>query len=669
LASVGSETRIAPSSSQCTPLGVGVSADASWELTRSISPRKTVRVAAVDAYGTPQNLYTGWRSIAHSRPAAPWAVNLADPDGNYRLIGFDLDAKTAGAAEVAADDASRLGAILSELGIEHMVCQSGPTDGRHVWIALSEPVSATTIKELAHIARHSFRSLDISPLTNASTGCLRPPGAPHRFGGGSAVLSGSDSVLLAPTTTAKAIDTLIGKLSALLGTAHDRQERTVGSIHTDAHGRVYIPGQKRPLPVFSASAASEPAALGDASSVLWRVLIGAAAAHWHYDEVAGLVDNMPGLEHVRTLRDRASRTARPLRGPSSPHAVLARQWVKAVQHVASRAGRSGDDPTFDPRAGATADHVQAIQDRARATGGRWIRHGGPADRRVLDALCLLGLRALSTTVEADTRRLALLAGVGRETARTALLRLAAEGWIVQHRAAEGPHGAQWSIAPRPDIHRGMEDSRSQADPRPPGAGAAKRTALLTLLSTRLENATHDVFTLRPGIGHHAGNVYASLTTTPLPASAIASQLGIDTKELLPSLERLRDNGLAVVRGTGWSRPTVDGRDAAAERLSVNGRLHDRAKRYELERELWAWWQAEQTWMHAPRRSDARRRPRPGQVLLVPITETNVFGAHPRREDGRADYRRARAILTDDSPVSARPINPAAIPTRRRLRVA
>lgn len=140
-------------------------------------------------------------------------------------------------------------------------------------------------------------------------------------------------------------------------------------------------------------------------------------------------------------------------------------------------------------------------------------------------------------------------------------------------------------------------------------------------------------------------------------------------ELLPTLERLRDSGVVVVSDAGWSRPPVDGRDAAAERLSVHGRLRDREKRYELERELWAWWQAEQTWMHAPRRSDARRRPRPGQVLLVPITETNVFGAHPRRDDGRADYRRARAILSDDSPVNARPISPTATQTRRRLRVA
>lgn len=80
-------------------------------------------------------------------------------------------------------------------------------------------------------------------------------------------------------------------------------------------------------------------------------------------------------------------------------------------------------------------------------------------------------------------------------------------------------------------------------------------------------------------------------------------------------------------------------------LDVDGRLQERAARYMVERELWAWWQAEETWMRAPRRTHPSRRPGPGQLALVPDFGTNAYGAHPRDANGRADYRTARALLT------------------------
>lgn len=49
-------------------------------------------------------------------------------------------------------------------------------------------------------------------------------------------------------------------------------------------------------------------------------------------------------------------------------------------------------------------------------------------------------------------------------------------------------------------------------------------------------------------------------------------------------------------------------------------------------------------MRAPRRLSPRRRPSPGHLTLLPEEGTNSYGAHPRRPDGRADYRTARTIL-------------------------
>ena len=94
---------------------------------------------------------------------------------------------------------------------------------------------------------------------------------------------------------------------------------------------------------------------------------------------------------------------------------------------------------------------------------------------------------------------------------------------------------------------------------------------------------------------------------------------------------------------------VDLRDAAALRLGVAGRLADRARRYALEREAFAWWNDELTWMHAPRRTAASRRPGLGQlVVLDPVDTPPAWPAHPRRGDGRADFAAARRVLATGS---------------------
>ncbi len=665
MASVGSETRIALSTPKSTPpRSVGVSGDVAWDFTRAISPRTTVRVAAVDAYGEALNAYTGVRRIAHTAPSAPWAVYLAGPDQQYRLLGFDFDVK-AGDAE---GDADRFSAFLTDVGIEHIVCVSGPTGGRHIWTSLVEPLPAHIVADIAHLVRDLCPSLDVTPLTNPSTGCLRPPGAPHRYGGHSQVLQGDVSVLSGGGTQPSAVQRLVSALSTRAWSGRDQAEARGTAVPHDSHGHPYLPGPRRPLPRFAAAALSEPAALGDASTVLWSVLIGAAAAHWHLHEVAELVADSPGLEHVRSVRDRAARTPRPARGPASTRSVLVRQWKKAVHHVATRRGHTGEDPTFDSRADRIAREIRAVQDRARATGGRWVTGGGPADRRVLDALCLLALKAVTTVVEADIRRLALLAGVGRETARTALHRLARDGWVSQRREAEGPHGAHWAVVvPTTVIHMESKSSRSQADPRP--AGPALRSALLQELEDRITAGTHDVFTLSPGLGLLAGNIYSQLLDTPLALHDVAYRVGVAADFALAQLLQLVGAGVVREDTAGWRR-LASALDSAAAARGVSGRLQGRARRYAMERELWAWWQAEKVWMDAPRRTGANRRPTPGQGVLVAVAETSRYGAHPRRADGRADFRRAKQLLIDNPELAvAGPRHAAVAGDRGRRRAA
>jgi len=625
-----------------------------WALTGALSPRRLVRVADVDAYGQVVNTYTRRASTAGPPPGAPWAVYLADDAGAFRLLAFDFDA---GKGDPAAD-ADTLCGWLDRAGLPHVLACSGPSGGRHVWLALAEPLAAGTVDVLARLVRARLPSLDIAPLANAVTGCVRPPGAPHRAGGVSRVLAGDLAILSARGVSAAGVGRLLEQLT-------DARLEPVAPVDaaarlpTDRAGRLYLPGVRRELPPASATAlAGDAAATGnaaatgsaeaaDASAVLRRVLTGAAAARWRCADIAALAAvaaRSPGLEHLRS-QGQGPGAPRRVRSPAESGRVLSRQWDRAVRWVAAHPRAAAEqDPTFEPRAAALAALVDAVQCRADAAPGRWAGPGGPADRRVLDAVCVLSLQAMSGPVEADIRRLGLLCGIGRETARTALIRLSTGGWLARHSPADGPRAAVWILCQTLSTVIDVP-SRSQADPRPPGAGSAERNWWIGLLRTRLSAAAHDVFTLAGGLGHATGQLYATLTAAPASIGQLAHRLGCTADEAGYRLGVLRAAHLARRTPAGWCVLRVDRRDAAAVRLGVAGRLADRARRYALEREAWAWWGEELAWMHAPRRAPASRRPGLGQLAVVdPAGTGSARPPHPRRGDGRADFAAARQAL-------------------------
>jgi len=238
--------------------------------------------------------------VGGPEPELPWAVYLAGPDRRFRLLAFDLDAKTAGAAAGAERDAGTIAALATEVGLDPVVCQSGPTGGRHVWIGLAESVDAELVATLARLARHLCPTLDLAPLSNPVTGGVRPPGSPHRAGGRSTVLSGNVASLLAPSGTSAQVRALVERMAQLVTEAEPAAALDPRRpLPLDDHARLYLPGPRRSLPAVSAAALEDDAASGDASAVLWRVLIGAAAARWRHADIAALADTAPGLEHVR----------------------------------------------------------------------------------------------------------------------------------------------------------------------------------------------------------------------------------------------------------------------------------------------------------------------------------------------------------------------------------
>lgn len=620
---------------------------ASWELTATISPRRIVRCADRDAQGRVINSYPLVHPIAGHVPATSWAVCLADSGRRFRLLCADLDAKSG--PEPVHRDRRALTGLLDDLRLPHLVCGSGPSGGVHVWIGLADSLDAEVVAVLARLLAGWLPTLDPAPLLNPATGCVRPPGSPHRDGGVSRVLSGDLGTLTHPTVTSEEVDRLIGALAAHTTAAPLASRSTgtsTGSVATerrlawDAAGHPFLPGARRELPPASRAALAEACGPGtDASAVLWRVLCGAATAHWRYADVAALA-SAPGLEHVRTLRQANQRLPRPATGAASTPAVLARQWRRAVRAMAAiPTDRAGADPTFDARAELVAGVVRAVQSRADATRGRWQGRRGIAHRKVLDTICLFELQAVRLDVEADIRRIGLTCGLDRETARRALLALADDGWLERTQPASGRRAARWTTAPAGVVHNEVKRTLSQADPRPASSGAAQRHLLLTTLSDRITAAAHDAFAPTGGLGRRASALYARLAV-PATTQELGPLLGWTTDDIDHTLVLLVQEGLIERCGACWQRTDPHALELAADRLGTAGRGQRRAVRYAVERLAWAWWLSELDHLRSRQRLPGQRRARPQRSRTHPWSGGVK---HPRRSNGRADFARAHVL--------------------------
>ena len=652
-----------------------------WALSAAISPRPLVRAAGLDAAGAVVNVYDRRARLDGPAPAGPWAVHLADASGSFRLLGFDLDAHRPGQRAAAAADADRLVQLLAQVGIAHVVCASGPSGGRHVWVGLDHGAPAGQVASLARLARHVLPTLDIAPLSNPATGCLRPPLSSHRDGGASVVLAGDLHVLTTPATSARQVDALHAALAALVEPATataaaggvDGEAGGAGAVAVDEHGHPHLSGPRRALPPASAAAATVCGS--DASATMFSVLLGAARARWRHGEVAALAEAAPGLEHLRTIRadNGTRRRARPAHGGHSSAAVLARQWARAVATVAASASLGGDDPTFEARAGAVAEVVRAVLQRAEANPTRWAAGGGPADWRALQVLAQLAAQAVTVEVEVASRRLGELAGFSHESARHALGRLAADGWIACVRPAAGRAAPVWTFPPPAPSTARASPGLPQVNPRPltspsptgpdpaPGVGAAERRALLSAITAVVDRFAHDAFT-HAGLGLAAGNVYAATPSRAVPINDLVKITGASPRAATTIIEPLADHGLLASDGARWWRPEtgqdgVDRRDVVAAALPdaatrygahpVAGTMARRAVAHLLDQAVWDWWCAEIAWRKAPRRTSAKRRPGRGQLSLMAEAGARVYGPFPTKTTGRDDHARARALLASE----------------------
>ena len=277
-----------------SPSGVSLA----WDLTRRFSPREQVRVMKRDAYQRlDENSYPSSFRVGPHTPTTPWAMYLADESGLFRAVCFDFDGKDKNGIdpdlmEQAVDDCDALSRILDELTIEHVVCQSSGTGGRHLWIALGSGVSPELVARIARAARASYRTLDHGMLLNPRTGAARPPLSPHRDGSTSTILRGTLTTLLSPTITPTDL--------VQLATVLEARKPALRPVDSAPSGPVTTHRVHRELSRAGTAHMATVDGGGNPSWTGFMCLLAAAHAGWSLTDVEQAARTAPGMEHYRT---------------------------------------------------------------------------------------------------------------------------------------------------------------------------------------------------------------------------------------------------------------------------------------------------------------------------------------------------------------------------------
>jgi len=391
-----------------TTAGVRV-ADAVW-------PTALEFAELIAGYHRKVHLHTGGNEYEESiewpveEPDRPWTVRLTDRTGCFATLAFDFDAKLGD----PVGDAERFSAVLTTLGIAHVLVRSGPTDGRHVLIRVEPRVPPAMARALAETVKADYTSLDKSPLVSGTGAAIRPPFSPHREGDRSEVLGDPHAAL---ETLRRPNDPR--KLLRLLGQAGKPTLRhRVELTATPSPGSV----EARVSPTTLTLLLTGEKASGDRSpsGVLWSVLVGLANAGFTFEEAARTLTN-PRYRISEVIASRARDKHRELVD------YLDHEWEKASQWVQLHAPVNGPN---DARI-----EVHKISEAAsRAT---WSGRTGSTDHAVLEALIAIALKIGRLEFTASHRQIAETAKFACPAVRRALRRLEAAGWFKRRGGKRG----------------------------------------------------------------------------------------------------------------------------------------------------------------------------------------------------------------------------------------
>lgn len=173
-------------------------------------------------------------------PARPAATYLYT-QGRTQLLWLDFDAKRHGPNAVAADMAAAASWIAACGGA--VVTDRSTSGGGHLMcpLAIGTSASRDEMDQLVRLLAGRLRTLDITPNTNAETGCLTPPGSPCREGGFRELDGPLDAAIEAFTTRSE--PDLLPRLYMLLGAIKPAPRQSDGATsHGIVDAETYIDG-------------------------------------------------------------------------------------------------------------------------------------------------------------------------------------------------------------------------------------------------------------------------------------------------------------------------------------------------------------------------------------------------------------------------------------------
>lgn len=637
---------------------------------RAVSPRRTVRAADAAEIGGANSYGTEIRLDAVDT-VRPVAMNLAAHHRRlgmvFRIVAFDLDASRGGLDQVAADEA-RLRALLLSAGIPAVVATSGPSGGRHLWTACPAGLGPHLVARIARAAEQLCSSLDIAPLLNPRTGCLRPPGAAHRNGGHS-VLAEDDVETAVRVLQRGATPDAYGRLAEALETLARAAgllpaplaEGSEGGVPASISARgpvqrdividrlgLRLDVKRRPLGQAAVQAlAYRPAADEDHSRLVHCRARSLALAGGTIEELRILARDRaatPSLEWLRTARAAGGRRV-PLDEREAERRIR-RCWYLAVQDAARMPrGAEQGNLTYSEVEALVAD----LFARAHAAGEeRWTRPSGPSDIAAITSLGYLMLLAGTTDISPDCRRTGVLMNRTHQTANLALKRVRDDGWFKFTQDADLQQGTARRLTLATEHVCTGEAGHVCAIYEAP-ADAPAVMDLRAAVTARIVAQQGDVWHT---IGHHARHTLLAVedlvVATTEQLIAASPYRSATVRRHLAALAELQL--VAQDKAGRWHRTEVT-LAQAARGARMLGRVADLAVRARIDQAVAAWWAAHVEWSRLDRAAKWRhgQRPSPDQGVLPgadPTARAYPQVAEPQPDGNvllRADHQRAWAI--------------------------
>ena len=519
-----------------------------------------------------------------TEPDLPLAVYLAR-GGRFHTLALDVDR----GGQRGVHQAVALGSILKTAGVAFVEAISGPQGHRHLLATWPAGLDAGQVAALAKALRDTLApDLDITPMTNPKTGCIRPPGALHRHGGRSKLV-GSQAAALAvlragnPPEAFTALQQLVGTQpragapNATLSAALMALPLSGSQPHLVGARRDLSPSVERHCRSGGVDGWQE-----NRSATAAAVTLGMVNASWTFpDFLAAVLDQQNvGLDHLRTQRTANGR----LVPRTDVKATARRMWAGRIRFALAHPPQH--PPTATPPG---LDQVAAAA--AAADPRRWAGQGGPSERAVLEVLLGSARRTGRPVVGGAVRTLALKTGLTPSTTARALTRLRQGGWLDVVAVGQGREATTYRLRV-PDA--GVRAAGTGTDP---GGTLARRpcpteeSAAPAVFELGVQARAHDAMTWR-GLGRYGGLLLDVLRAGPHSPAQMAARTGLNARTVRLHLRRLAAASLASPDADGLWRAHLLLLDEAALALGAAGVVSARREQAMLERATWAWWLAD-----------------------------------------------------------------------------